>query len=247
MLLRTRNVELTPEQATAHLGLTPGPHVRLTVSDTGAGMDETTLRHIFEPFFTTKDVGKGTGLGLSMVYGIVRDHEGMISSASQTGKGTTFTMLLPALGPARYDVPESSEESSGSAEADPRAESDAFRTTFAGARILMVDDEEMIREATAELLTAHGYEVFQAEDGLEDLEVHAREKIDLVITDVGMPGMGGEALLLALRERDPGPRSSYPAATPGFEKTRSCEKPRGCSPSRTSWRTCWKWCGGFLR
>ncbi|WP_051434495.1 response regulator [Desulfonatronum lacustre] len=201
--LETRNVELSPEQAAAYLGLSPGPHVRLAVSDTGAGMDATTLRHIFEPFFTTKEVGKGTGLGLSMVYGIVRDHEGMIACASQTGKGTTFTMLLPALEPVRDAAPDSPEESLGGAEADPRAGSEAFRTSSAGVKILMVDDEEMIREVTAELLTAHGYEVFQAADGLEALEVHARERIDLVITDVGMPGMGGEALLLALRERDP--------------------------------------------
>lgn len=203
LLLETRNVELSPEEAAGYVGLYPGSHVRLTVSDTGAGMDETTLQHIFEPFFTTKEVGKGTGLGLSMVYGIVRDHDGVISCVSRPGRGTTFTMLLPTLVPVRDDVPESSEESLGSAKTDPRAVSDALRTSSAVAKILMVDDEEMIREVTAELLTAHGYEVFQAADGREALEVYARERIDLVITDVGMPGMGGEALLLALRERDP--------------------------------------------
>ncbi len=203
LLLETRNVELSPEEAAAHLGLQPGPHVRLTVSDTGTGMEEVTLQHIFEPFFTTKEVGKGTGLGLPMAYGIIRDHDGVIFCASDPGRGTTFTVLLPALEPVRDDVPDSLEASLGSSQADTQAVPDVFRTSFTGAKILMVDDEEMIREVTAELLTAHGYVVFQAADGREALEVHAREKIDLVITDVGMPGMGGEALLLALRERDP--------------------------------------------
>ncbi|PTN38429.1 response regulator [Desulfonatronum sp. SC1] len=227
LLLETRNVDLSPEQAAAYLGLSPGPHVRLAVSDSGAGMDETTLRHIFEPFFTTKDVGKGTGLGLSMVYGIVWDHEGMITCVSQAGKGTTFIMLLPALGPVRGDVSDNSEISSGSAGADPYAVSDAFRTPSAGAKILMVDDEEMIREVTAELLAAHGYEVFQAADGQEALEVHAREGIDLVITDVGMPGMGGEALLLALRERDPEARVIVSSGYAGIRENEELRKASG--------------------
>lgn len=184
LAIETNNVVLNEEQVQAFLGLQPGAHVQLRVSDTGCGMDETTMQHIFEPFFTTKGIGKGTGLGLSMVYGIVQDHGGSVTCASSPEQGTTFTIIFPIF---------SGDESSDHAGVTPRAQE-----PLAGVEnILLVDDEEMIRDVTTELLAGFGYSVHLAASGEEALEVYAREgeRIDLVITDLGMPGMGGEALL----------------------------------------------------
>ncbi|SDB03090.1 Cache domain-containing protein [Desulfonatronum thiosulfatophilum] len=196
LLLQTENVVLNAEDA-RYLGLAPGRHVRLTVADTGNGMDEETRQHIFEPFFTTKDIGKGTGLGLSMVYGIVQDHKGAVTCSSKPGEGATFMILLAALAadtPADFDSGASASKCNGKP------------VDLSGTEvILVVDDEEMIREATSELLTGYGYTVIQSGDGRQALERYTRdqERIALVITDVGMPGMGGEALLAELRKLNP--------------------------------------------
>ena len=130
------------ERAVAHGTLQPGAYVRLTVEDTGPGMDEATVARIFEPFFTTKEVGKGTGLGLSLVYGIVTDSGGGIDVASAPGRGSTFTIYLP-----RVDTPvEVADENQGPV---PRGN---------GERVLVVDDEESLVAVTSEVLLRLGYE-----------------------------------------------------------------------------------------
>lgn len=213
LTIETDNVVLNEKQVQAFLGLQPGAHVQLKVSDTGCGMDEATSQHIFEPFFTTKGVGKGTGLGLSMVYGIVQDHGGAVACASRPGRGTLFTIVFPAC---------SENESS-----DHDGEASRTQESLVGVEtILLVDDEEMIRDVTTEMLTSFGYRVHHAASGEEAMKVYAREKerIDLVITDLGMPGMSGEALLDELFRTTPAARvivaSGYAQAMdfPGAKK-----------------------------
>ncbi|MFH1138739.1 MAG: PAS domain S-box protein [Pseudomonadota bacterium] len=168
-----------------------GPCVLLRVSDTGQGMDQETMTHIFEPFFTTKGVGRGTGLGLSTVYGIVRNHKGLIACYSEPGQGTVFNLFLPALegdGPARSMEPESPADLPGGTES-----------------ILLVDDEKTIRELGQALLEEYGYRVACVASGEEALEIYAREKyrFDLVVLDLGMPGMGGRKCLREIIRLNP--------------------------------------------
>ncbi len=171
----------------------PGPPrmVRLTVSDTGAGMDRPTLERVFDPFYTTKSPGEGTGLGLYIAYGIVKAHGGSIDVRSRPGAGTTFTIELPACPPpaAPAEAAEMSAPSRGK-----------------GGTVLVVDDEPGILTLLEDILRAEGYRVLTARDGEAALEVLSREREgpDLVITDLGMPGMGGRDLVRRLRDRAPG-------------------------------------------
>jgi PAS domain S-box-containing protein len=164
--------------------------VVLRVSDTGTGMPPEVLEHVFEPFFTTKEVGKGTGLGLAQVYGIVKQHEGYIGVTSEPGRGTTFTIHLPALH-ASVVAPEEP-----AAAEIPRGK---------GETILIVEDEERVRSLLTELLEALNYRVLTATNGREALTVYEqrREEIALVLSDMTMPEMGGTALFRALRQLDP--------------------------------------------
>lgn len=184
--IETKNVLLDEEFCKNHLGAKKGPHILLSFSDTGRGIENALLGHIFEPFFTTKETGKGTGLGLAMVYGIVKAHKGYITCASTPGTGATFEIYFPALGgkPA--------EEKNRS-----QVETAAPRGTQT---ILVVDDEEMIRNSTRDILEHFGYSVLLAEDGEQALDVYRKngEDIDLVILDLGMPGMGGRQCLKEL-------------------------------------------------
>lgn len=192
LTIETLNTFLDEEHAKEYPGLSPGPHVLLKVTDTGCGMDDEIREHIFEPFFTTKGVGKGTGLGLAMVYGIVKDHNGHIVCKSKPGQGTTFSILLPAMDRHAVKAHE--------------GETPAKRDLTKGmGTILVVDDEDMIREVTRELLTSFGYTVYSAASGEEALGIYSSGEadIDLVITDLGMPGMGGAALLSELLKIDP--------------------------------------------
>ena len=165
----------------AEAKLAPGPYVLLTVSDTGCGMDRELQTRIFEPFFTTKAVGQGSGLGLSTVYGIVKQSGGFIWVYSEPGEGTTFKIYLPAAGAI---VPADGGRSPDSA---PSGGSE---------RILVVEDEELVRGMTARGLRDQGYDVIEAAGGVEALRLveEARARIDLVISDVVMPGMGGREL-----------------------------------------------------
>ncbi|RMG90985.1 MAG: PAS domain S-box protein [Candidatus Dadabacteria bacterium] len=182
-----------PEDLHAHAaaGDDPSGWVALRVRDTGIGMDATTLERIFDPFFTTKTVGAGTGLGLATVYGIVQNHGGHITCRSRPGEGTEFTLLLPRAGEA---------EPAG-AEAPGPAEPE--RPLSACGTLLVVDDEETIREMLAEYLGGLGWEVIQAGTGEQALE-RCRPDVDAVVLDLGMPGMGGEACLEELQRRVPG-------------------------------------------
>jgi signal transduction histidine kinase/ActR/RegA family two-component response regulator len=171
-------VEISEEDAVLHPQGHAGSFVQLNVADTGCGMDEATMNRIFEPFFTTKEVGKGTGLGLATVYGIAKQHEGWIEVASELGKGSTFTVYLPADYTAR--------------EADAaRGAPDTGMATLGGNEtILVVEDEEALREMANQILASFGYRVMAAESGVKAKEMWQKsaDKIDLVLTDMVMPG-----------------------------------------------------------
>ena len=158
--------------------------IALTVSDTGAGMDEATRRRLFEPFFTTKPVGQGTGLGLATVYGLARQNEGQISVTSAPGEGAHFTVLLPTVKLA--------------------SDSDATRVSRKSPWVLVVEDEASIRRMVSRVLRGRGYEVREARDGREGLEVAENmSRLDLVVADVVMPAMGGPELVDRLRKLRP--------------------------------------------
>jgi PAS domain S-box-containing protein len=161
-------------------------YARLRVHDTGAGIDPAAKPKIFEPFFTTKPVGQGTGLGLSTVYGIVHQSGGTIAVESAVGHGTTMTVFLPEVAPPRTTVPPAFPE----ATSQPGTEV-----------ILLVEDEPSVRLLTQHILRAHGYTVHEAEDGFQALDLIRRSTlhIDLVVTDLVMPGMNGKELAMRLR------------------------------------------------
>jgi len=175
--------------------LVPGPYVRLTVSDTGCGMDRETLAKIFQPFFTTKPVGAGTGLGLSTVYGIVKQHDGFIWAYSEPGLGTTMKLYWPAAGETCELAPE-----------PPAQDTIADRPSFDPALVLVVEDEPAVRTLVRRTLEGVGLAVLEAENGREALEAVARmrEPPRLVLTDVIMPGLNGRELSEALGLSQPG-------------------------------------------
>ena len=179
-----------------HPGMPAADHVRLRVTDTGIGMDAATQARIFEPFFTTKELGKGTGLGLATVYGIVKQSDGWIWVDSAPGAGTTFEILLPAV-----EAPQEATLATPQKYKDPRGSE----------TILVVDDEEGVREVALQALTAQGYRVLTAESGAEALKLAAAETgpIHALITDAVMPGMNGPALAQRLRESRPQTRVLY--------------------------------------
>jgi len=190
-ILETGVVEFDRAFAEQHQPLTPGKYVLLAVSDTGEGMDEATVSRIFEPFFTTKEVGKGTGLGLATVYGIVKQSAGHITVYSEPGQGTTFKIYFP-----------SAEHKIGIAS---KPEVEAVGPTRQGITILLVEDDEIMRSLTRQLLQEHGYTVVEANDGksaLEWMESHPG-RIDLLLTDVVMRRMSGPELVERLNASHP--------------------------------------------
>lgn len=191
LIIETENLTLNEEYCKTHLGTHPGEYVLLIVSDTGHGMDKETADHIFEPFFTTKGLGKGTGLGLSMVYGIVNSHGGHITCYSEPEEGTTFKIYLPVIGAEIGEQVTEKEE-----EIIPEGGNEG---------ILLVDDEEFIRNLGEEMLTKFGYRVFTAPDGESALKLYQekKKKISLIILDLIMPGMGGRKCLEEFRKMNP--------------------------------------------
>jgi PAS domain S-box-containing protein len=185
LVLRTERVNISPDDG--RLGMAAGDYVAIDVSDTGAGMDEETKAHIFEPFFTTKGIGEGTGLGLSTTYGIVRQSGGYISVESELGSGTTFKLFFPRLG---SPVPTTIAET-------PRS------TEPGHARILLIEDDELILSLSSQVLSRNGYEVQVARDPAAALALAEEQPFDLLATDVVMPGMTGIELARRIHERQP--------------------------------------------
>ena len=190
LTIATSNVVLDRDFASRYPGTNPGVFVKVSVTDTGTGMDAITQARIFEPFFTTKAAGKGTGLGLAMVYGIVKQSGGSIRVQSALGAGTTFEVFLPR------DVSMRS--------ADLLRATGALEIATGQETVLLVEDEEAVRSVTRRILVAAGYEVITAGSGGEALQVWAdhQDRVSLLLTDVVMPGMNGRELadrLVALR------------------------------------------------
>ncbi len=186
--IRTSKVVLKTDRALRHSEIQAGPYVMLAVSDTGDGMDSETARQVFEPFFTTKDKWAGTGLGLSTVYGIVKQHGGHIDVVSELKKGSTFEVYLPMVA----QPPE------------PLDDVIQPQTANSGREIvLVVEDEQVVREMASEALSNAGYEVHTAQDGEEGLEMMNRldKRVDLLLTDVVMPNMDGRELYDTLLQR----------------------------------------------
>ena len=190
-ILETGSVKLDEDFSEQHQAMTAGKYILLTVSDTGTGMDETTISRIFEPFFTTKEIGKGTGLGLATVYGIVKQSAGHILAYSELGHGTTFKIYLPS---AEHKIGIGSDTEVETVSPKRRA-----------ATILLVEDDEIMRSLTRQLLQEHGYTVVEADDGksaLEWAESHPNP-FDLLLTDVVMRRMSGPELVERLHASRP--------------------------------------------
>jgi signal transduction histidine kinase len=176
-----------------HDSLAPGRYVRLSVSDSGAGMDEAMLKRAIEPFFTTKGVGKGTGLGLSMVHGLSEQLGGALILRSRVDEGTTAEIWLPA-----------TPQHGAAAPREPLREPVAARCApEASLSILAVDDDDLVRTTTVDMLEALGHQVIPARSGHEALQVLEATCVDLVITDHAMPQMTGTQLAERIRERWP--------------------------------------------
>jgi two-component system cell cycle sensor histidine kinase/response regulator CckA len=173
----------------SHLGAQTGPHIVLTISDTGMGISPEIQDHIFEPFFTTRQHEGGTGMGLATVYGIVRSHKGIISVYSETDRGTSFKLYFPG----------------SSGQPEEQVVDRETSQSLHGATILLIDDEPTVREMWGDFLSQKGYRVIMAEDGLQGIERFSEpgNKIDLVILDMIMPRLGGRETLAALKKIDP--------------------------------------------
>ncbi len=197
LAISTETAVLDEEFCQAHPGASPGRHVLVSVSDTGVGIPRENLGRVFDPFFTTKEQGKGTGLGLSMVYGIVKSHGGYIGVDSEVGKGTTFRIYLPAAAGEvlQLEIPYAS----------PPPE----RAAPGKGTILLVDDQEPVRDVCSAMLRALGYRVVTASDGREGLDCYrgAWQEIDAVIVDMVMPVLGGPECFRGMKEVNPDVRA----------------------------------------
>lgn len=193
-------VEAGEELLSRNTNLVPGSYVRIRITDDGTGMDAETAARIFEPFFTTKELGKGTGLGLATVYGLIQQLEGEIEVDSELGRGTVFTIYLPFV------------------DKQPDIISASNREVLIGKgeTILLAEDDDALRELVRTMLEELGYEVLTASDGFEALEVESDhdQPIDLLVSDVVMPNLGGIELSNAIKETRPEIRvillSGYP-------------------------------------
>jgi len=210
--IRAENATLDELYASTHLEAKPGNFVLVTISDTGVGIPAEIIDKIYEPFFTTKEFGKGTGLGLSTSIGIIKSHGGFINVYSEVGRGTEFTIYLPAVSPGTTE--------------SSRVETRDLPVGH-GETILLVDDEAAIREIARATLEAFGYKVLTAGDGTEALALYAqdKDKIKVVVMDMMMPFLDGPATIRALRRLDPRVRivatSGLPAEAKGLDAFRA--------------------------
>jgi PAS domain S-box-containing protein len=191
LVVRTMNTELSEEDARRNpFDVRPGPYVMLSVTDSGHGMDPVTLEHVFEPFFTTKPPGAGNGLGMSTVYGIIKQSEGYIWVDSAPGQGATARVYLPRIDEVRSPSP------------GQKARETAARGTET---VLLVEDDDIVRALTRRVLDRNGYQVLEARNGVEALEIAepSEQLIDLVISDIVMPELGGRQLVERLRKIRP--------------------------------------------
>jgi signal transduction histidine kinase/CheY-like chemotaxis protein len=190
--VETGNVHLEQATDVQQSGVAPGHYVCISVSDTGTGMSADTIAKAFEPFFTTKPIGQGTGLGLSMIYGFAHQSEGYAKIDSELGKGTTFRIYLPRYCGADVD-----------GEGIPVA--DEVRSIGSGGVVLVVEDEAVVRGLIVEELEELGYATLEATDGPKGLTIlQSRRHIDLLVTDIGLPGLNGRQLADAARAFRPG-------------------------------------------
>ncbi|MBA4392892.1 MAG: hypothetical protein C0407_05000 [Desulfobacca sp.] len=196
LTIETANIDLDEVYAAGHLGVTPGSYVMLSVSDNGFGMSPEVQTHIFDPFFTTKEKGKGTGLGLATVYGIIKQSKGNIWVYSEEGQGTTFKIYLPRV----YQEAEREKEKGLKKEVRGGSET-----------VLVVEDEENLRNLVVIVLQRYGYKVLTAQDGLKALEIvnSLETPIHLLLTDVVMPGMNGRDLAERLEGLQPGLKTLF--------------------------------------
>ena len=189
LVIDCRNTILDENYCKRHLGTVPGEYVMLSISDNGHGMDKQIMEHVYEPFFTTKRKGEGTGLGLAMVYGIIKNHGGHITCTSEPGKGTTFRVYFPVIEEPDID--------------QLQRRTDWEQIPHGNETILLVDDEDYLRDLGERLLAKFGYTVLSAPDGETAVQIYREHgrKISLVILDLIMPGIGGKSCLeLILRE-----------------------------------------------
>ena len=187
LYIQTENVTLD-EDYTNLFNVDPGRYVKISVTDTGVGMDEEIQRRIFEPFFTTKEIGKGTGLGLASAYGIIKNHDGIINVDSIKGEGTTFSIYLPV------------------SEKEIIKEKELREEILKGKEIvLLVDDEDVIIDIGKGVLKTLGYKVLIARGGKEAIEIYKKNKdtINIVILDMIMPGIGGGETYDRVKEINP--------------------------------------------
>ncbi|MDD5232240.1 MAG: PAS domain S-box protein [Syntrophales bacterium] len=184
LFLETLNVFLDEKFTRPH-SLKPGKYVKISVSDTGVGMDEKVRKRIFEPFFTTKTMGRGTGLGLASAYGIIKGHGGIIQVSSSKGAGTTFDIYLPA----------------GKKPSEKLISAPAEQVKKGKETILVIDDEDYVLDVSREYLELLGYKVLVARSGHEAMDIYRREKdrIDVVLLDMVMPRVGGEEVFEMLK------------------------------------------------
>ncbi len=197
LTIESQNYSNTSPKELISEELPVGHWTLIKVTDTGTGIEKDTLEHIFEPFFTTKEVGEGTGLGLATVYGIIRQTDGFLDVQSKIGQGTTFSIYLPRASEI--------EEEEAAQETD-KEEDEIIQDLTGTERILLVEDEDAVRTFAERALTNKGYEVFSAYDGENALEVYEAEKeggVNLLVTDVVMPGMDGPTLAQRLRQENP--------------------------------------------
>jgi CheY-like chemotaxis protein len=185
--ITTANVTLTYNDIHSPTELKPGEYVSLTVADNGVGISKEVLSHIFEPFFTTKEAGQGVGLGLAACFGIIKQHNGTIQVHSAPNEGATFQIYLPC-----------------SSKSDDRPTA-PITVSPQGKTILFIEDDPSVRYISTRILNYHGYQVIEATNGLEALDIiqTRKQEIDLLVTDIVLPGMGGLELSDKLKSIQP--------------------------------------------